>query len=176
MTFENKHIHIANATDSNIKKVQCTKFLGLCIDGQLKWTTHIKHCQSKLSSSLYALRTAKHLLTSRMKTLYYSMIHPYLDYRVMLWGSASKRDNKSIEILQKKAIRIIMNATYNAHARTLFKNVGLLTFTDIYQLHIYKFMYALAHNTLSSNFIYIYIFTFLIYSSYIFSCCSITRL
>jgi hypothetical protein len=52
MTFKNKHVHIANTMDSNIKigkeilnKVQCTKFLGLYIDDQLKWTTHVKHCK-----------------------------------------------------------------------------------------------------------------------------------
>ena len=38
-----------------------------------------------------SLRAAKNVLTiNHMKTLYYSMIHPYLDYVSLLWGSASK--------------------------------------------------------------------------------------
>jgi hypothetical protein len=67
-----------NIGSERIKRVQHTKFLGLIIDEQLQWTAHIKHVKSKLSSSLYAIRNAKHILsTSQLKTLYYSMVHPY---------------------------------------------------------------------------------------------------
>ncbi len=53
-----------NIGSERIKRVQHTKFLGLIIDEQLQWTAHIKHVKSKLSSS-------------QLKTLYYSMVHPY---------------------------------------------------------------------------------------------------
>jgi len=172
MIFKNKNVHLTKETNSNIKignetiqKVQCTKFLGLYIDDQLRWTTHIKHCRSKLYSSLYALKTAKYLLTtSHMKTLYYSMIHPYLDYGIMLWGSASKSYIKSIEILQKKAIRTIMNASYNAHTKPLFKNLGILTFNDMFKLQIDKFMYESSHNTLPTNFVDIFEYNYNIHN------------
>ena len=126
-----------------IQKETSTKLLGMYIDDQLKWSTHINHCNSKLSSSLYALRAAKHLLTiNHMKTLYYSMIHPYLDYGALLWGSASKTNIKPIEILQKKAIRIITNSSYNTHTKPLFKKLRILTFHDMYKLR-YTLQWAL---------------------------------
>ena len=45
--------------DDIIKEVTHTKFLGLQIDNQLNWNEHLKHVKSKLSNTLYALRTAK---------------------------------------------------------------------------------------------------------------------
>ena len=63
----------------NITRVNCTKFLGLHIDQNLKWTEHTKHVKNKLSSSLYAMRAAKNLLSEeQLKTIYTSMFHPYL--------------------------------------------------------------------------------------------------
>ena len=76
---------------NTIDEVKFTKFLGLYIDNKLQWTNHIKHCKSKIASSLYAIRAAKHVLSyEHMRTLYFSMIHPYLDYGIMLWGSQIK--------------------------------------------------------------------------------------
>ena len=125
-----------------IQKKTSTKFLGMYIDDQLKWTTHIHHCKSKLSSSLYALKAAKHFLTiNHMETLYYSMIHPYLDYGALLWCSASKTNIKPIEILQNKTIRILTNSSYNTHTKPPFKKSRILTFHDMHKLHIDKFMY-----------------------------------
>ena len=113
------------------QKETSTKLLGMCIDDQLKWTTHINHCKSKLSSSLHALRAAKHFLTiNHTKTLYYYMINPYLDYGALLWGSAAKTNIKPIEILQK-AIHIITNSSYNKHTKPLFKKLRILTFHDM---------------------------------------------
>jgi hypothetical protein len=99
-----------------IKRVISTKFLGLHIDEQLRWTEHIKYVKNKLSSSLYAIRSAKNILkTNQLKTLYTSMFQPYLEYGILLWGSASRSSLKTIEIMQKKALRVITNSTYNAH-------------------------------------------------------------
>ena len=45
-----------------IKHVHTTKFLGLHIDENLNWSEHLKYVKSKLSSSLFAMRTAKNVL------------------------------------------------------------------------------------------------------------------
>ena len=81
----NQYINNPNFTlkigSNAIDEVTFTKFLGLYIDNKLQWTNHIKHCKSKIASSLYAIRTAKHVLSyEHMRTLYFCMIHPYLDW------------------------------------------------------------------------------------------------
>ena len=132
-----------------IEMVQCTKFLGLYIDNKLQWTNHIKHCKAKISSSLYAIRSAKHVLsTEHLRTLYYSLIHPFLDYGLMLWGSAAKALTNPLQILQKKAIRTVTNSMYNDHTGPLFKKLNILTFRDMFNIQIEKFMYQYFHNNL----------------------------
>ena len=70
--------HLKIGTDL-IERVRSTKFLGLHIDDKLKWSEHIRHVKGKLSSSLYALRSARNVLSSdQLKTVYNSMFNPTL--------------------------------------------------------------------------------------------------
>ena len=53
-----------------------------------------------------------------MKTLYYSMINPYLDYGALLWGSASKTNIKPIEYWQKSYpynYKFVLQHAYKAY-------------------------------------------------------------
>ena len=50
-------------------------------------------------------------------TIYNSLIMPHQIYGINLWGSESKR----LEKLQKRAMRIISNSSYNAHTEPIFK-------------------------------------------------------
>jgi len=152
----NQYVNIDNFVlqigNNVVEKVQCTKFLGLHIDDKLQWTSHIKHCKAKISSSLYAIRSVKHVLsTEHLRTLYFSLIHPYLDYGIMLWGSATKALTHPLEVLQKKAIRSITNSGYNDHTTPLFKKLNILTFKDMFNIQIENFMYQYFHNNLPIN-------------------------
>ena len=69
------------------------------------------------------------------------MFQPYLEYGILLWGSASRSSLKTIEIMQKKALRVITNSTYNAHTDPIFKAQQIIKLPDLHELHVNKFMY-----------------------------------
>ena len=67
----------------HITKVPHVKFLGVIIDERLEWKNHIDICKNKLSSGIYAINSFKNAIpTIQLKTLYYTLIHPYLTYGV----------------------------------------------------------------------------------------------
>ena len=59
MLFTNQtrpdHISI-QAKDHVITEVKTTKFLGVILDNELKWTSHIKHITNKISKSVSILK------------------------------------------------------------------------------------------------------------------------
>ena len=112
------------------------------MDDQLKWSHQIKHCQAKLSSSLYAIRSARHILSgNHLSILYNSLIQPYLDYGTLLWGASGKSIIKPLQMSQKKAIRLVCNANYNSPTKELLRQKNCLSLDDIYNFQICKFMY-----------------------------------
>ncbi len=130
-----------------LERVQSTKFLGVFIDDKLEWNHHIDHVKKKMASGIYAMNSSKHILSySNLKTLYFSLVHPYLLYGILLWGNAYKKHIHKLNVLQKKAIRIINGARYNEHSTPLFKNTGVLKLSDLFTqqlgLLMYKFTYS----------------------------------
>ena len=84
-----------------LERVPCTKFLGLYIDEHLSWKQHIDHCKKKMSSGIYAKNMAKHILSlNHLRTLYYSLVHPYATYGIRLWGNTYQKHTKKLEVLK----------------------------------------------------------------------------
>ena len=141
-----------------IEKKDCCKFLGICIDNQLKWTQHILQTRSKISKSLYALNRCKHFVPLKcMKTMYDSLIHSHLTYGITLWGATFKTHLNCLQVLQKKAIRSIYNANYNAHTLPLFTESKVLRLDELYEYELGKYMYGVQKKLVPAPLINIYI-------------------
>ena len=97
---------------------------------------------SKLSRSVYILKTVKHILPlTLLRSLYYTMVQPYLTYGIILWGPTYRCHLKQVSILQKKAIRCINKLYYNAHIEPLFIRNKILKLDDLYKFELSKFMF-----------------------------------
>ena len=66
--------------------------------------------------------------------LYNSLILPHLNYGILSWGSSNSFCIKRLEDLQKRALRIIGNASFNAHHEAICKKLSLLKFNDLLSL------------------------------------------
>ena len=92
--------------DKQISKVNETKFLGLIINVNLSWKTHIESIKSKLSSACYVMRSVKPYVTiNTLKMIYCSYFHAVMAYGLLFWGNSPESIN--FFRLQKKIIRII---------------------------------------------------------------------
>jgi len=132
-----------------IERVKSVKFLGIRIDENIDWQEQTEYCRNKMKSGLYALNLCKRYLTSStLRMLYYSLIHPYILYGIMLWGSAYRKYINPLIILQKRAIRIIAKAAYNDHSSPLFRKYNILNIDDIYKSQLGRFMYSFYSNIL----------------------------
>ena len=71
-----------------------------------------------------------------LKTLYTSLIHPYLSYGIEAWHGTYENNTSKIVVLQKKAIRAINNLAYNEHANAYCKCNKILKLSDQYKLQV----------------------------------------
>ena len=147
MTFSNNQLPttIPNLIISNnsIISKNSDKFLGVVLDERLRFDDHISMLCRKVSKSLgilYKLRD--YLPLTSLISLYYTFIYPYFTYCNLVWGNTFITHLNPLIILQKKAIRIINKADYNAHTENLFFNNKILKLIDInfylQAIHMYK--------------------------------------
>ena len=134
-----------------IERKTTVKLLGMFLDEHLNWASQIKHVTSKMAKSLYVINSLKSILpTTELKTLYSTMIYPYLTYGIESWGSALKGISYKIDTLQRKVVRSVGRAKYNEPVLPLFKRMHFLQFNDIYDLHILNCMHSYMQNDLPS--------------------------
>ena len=149
------NLHIKSIT---IKRVFSIKFLGIMIDANLSWSSHIYYIKNKISKSVGILCMARKMLKSNsLLTLYYSFIYPYLNDCIEIWGSANDTLMLSIFKLQKRAIRIILSASYRAHTDPLFLKLEVLPLKKLYQFYIILFMFKYSNDMLPHLFKSIFI-------------------
>ena len=116
-----------------VQKVVNYRFLGLNIDQDLKWETHLNLVCKKLASALFAIRTVSLELNNRNTSLevYHSLFESHIRYGLVFWGYTTLSRCNILFLLQKRAIRIICNANRLDHCRPLFKSLKILTFFDL---------------------------------------------
>ena len=116
--------------NQKIARVNQTKFLGVIVQHNLKWHSHIHLIQSKISKTIGVMNKVKNLLsTSHLHLLYQSLVEPYLNYGCIIWANPEK--NTILDVLfklQKRAARVIVHANYRAHTRPIFINCVFLIF------------------------------------------------
>ena len=132
-----------------IERVESFNFLGLIIDEGLSWKKHTDVARNKISKVVGILYRLNNIFPIYiLQTLYNSLIASYINYGLLLWGAESYR----IELLQKKAIRLITNSSYTAHTTPLIIELGLLKVQDMFKLKLLKFYYKLSSNLLPQYF------------------------
>ena len=125
-------------------------FLGIILDKGINWKSHLDHITRKLSKAIGVLNRLKRFLPQKALLLIHNaLVLPHINYGILLWGWKAERLVK----LQKKLVRIISNASYNAHSEPLFKNLKILKATHASMLHDYKFCYKLHNCTLPDYFL-----------------------
>ena len=102
---ENASIILDN---TNLKRVNDTKFLGVTIDENLNWTNHIETISKNISRGVGIINKLKHFVPEGvLYSLYCTLILPYINYGIIAWGSSNKSNLNRILKLQKKSVRII---------------------------------------------------------------------
>ena len=102
--------------NNEINRVKEIVFLGVVIDEHLTWIPHISNVTRKISKAVGIMYKASFCLNKRaLLTLYYSLVYPYLQYCVSVWGSTYHTNLHRLILLQKKAVRIISNKSFDAH-------------------------------------------------------------
>ena len=108
------------------------KFRGIYVNESLSLEKQLAHIDNKISRSIHVINQVKHFFPyTSTKTLYASLIHPYLSYGILAWGNAkASLLYKKQQLLHKSAIRIIYNLWYKRDIESI------LYITFIYYFYI----------------------------------------
>ena len=79
--------------------------------------------------------------------MYYAIFSSHLTYGCQIWGLNGHNQFNKIVTLQKRALRIITFADFEAHSDPIFKELKIIKIQDLIKLHNCLFV----HDYLSGN-------------------------
>ena len=89
--------------NNQIERVYQTKFLGVIINQSLNWSDHINTIKQKVTKNLgIILKIRKHLPDTVLRSLYFSLIHPYYEYCNIVWAIHHTNALNQLFITQKR--------------------------------------------------------------------------
>ena len=139
--------------DAKLERVITTKFLGVIIDENLSWKNHIDGVTKTISRNIGVINKLKHSVPQKvLYTLYCTLVLPYINYNILVWGNTCKSYIDKILRLQKWAVRSITNSHYRSHSAPLFKQLKILNVYDTYKLEVGIFMFRYSLNQLPESF------------------------
>ena len=129
-------------------------FLGLTLDCNLNFKSHLKVIGTKISRVIGLLHKLKYIFPAYLlRMIYNSLILPRMNYSLNL---ASGSNYQSIELLQKIAVRAVNFKSPFAPTESILKNINQLKLPDVYTVHLPKLYNKLDRNKLppfSDNFV-----------------------
>ena len=149
---------VLNINGIPINQVSTSKSLGVLIDANLTWGSHIEKLAKKITSGIAAIKRVRQFVPpAKLHLIYKALIQPHFDYCNVVLGNCGIKLADKLQKLQNRAARALTFSNYDADASQLFENLNwknLSTQRDIHKaLLVFKSLNGLAAEYLSSKFI-----------------------
>ena len=118
---------------TTIPETESVRYLGLTIDQDLSWKTHVSNVRKKAFAAISCIRIASRYLPVQIrKMLYNSLLLPHLDYCSTVWHFCNKTLSQSLERSQNYAMRVILNQPLHMRsAPSGTSSTGLPSINDV---------------------------------------------
>lgn len=94
---------------TEIVQVEQAKLLGVMLDRNLSWSTHINDIIKKMGRGLVVIRRcADYLTETSVRQVIQALVLAHLDYCAAVWSGAAKKDIAKLQIAQNKAARLAL--------------------------------------------------------------------
>ena len=110
--------------DETLEIVNKTKLLGVIMTDDLKWDENVIYLVKKAWQKMEILRKAASFGASKdeKREIYILYVRSTLEQSCVIWGSRLTTENKiDLERVQKAAVRIILNKSYESYNEALIK-------------------------------------------------------
>ena len=127
--------------DNKLESCTSYKYLGIFIDKDLNWNTHIQYITKKVLKACGAMAKLRHCVDiDTLKNVYYSIVHSYVRYGLISWGTASSSMLSPLHTALHKVLRIMTFAPYgNIDLGPIYDFLNVLNLDQIFSFEVGKF-------------------------------------
>lgn len=150
---ENFTIQTLNITLNGqvLERVESMRVLGLELDERLSFNNHILQITKKIVPFIYALKRIRKYLTEKTAlSMYYAYVDSKISYMSALWSTAPKYLLDSIDILQRKALRIVYRKEPRCSKKEIY-NEQIIPASLAGEVHTIILLFKMINNLAVNN-------------------------
>ena len=133
--------------DASIMRANSVKFLGVVVDEQLSFKYHIENVARKLTVGIGFLYRGREVLgLKELMLLYNTLLLPHLNYCSLVWGINYPTNLHKLQILQKRAIRVILGLGYSDPVTHVFRKLGISPISELVEKKCLMMIYKIKHH------------------------------
>jgi hypothetical protein len=130
--------------NNKLENVNSEKLLGVKVDKYLTWKEHVNKTAQTIGRNIALLRRIKEYLPHQTRiTFYKAYIQSHIDYCSTIWGQSTHIPR--IHILQKMALRMIMDVPRLTHSEPLFNQCGVMPIQKRVKFRTVTMVYKTLH-------------------------------
>ena len=125
-----------------INPCENVKYLGVQIDSQLTFNSHIRMIENEISRTTGIIIKLKSFRPpSALLKFYYALVHPHLLYGLLVWGTTYTPYLAKLCTLQNKFVRQIGGGCYREHSTPYYSNLKILKLPDLMKFETAKLVF-----------------------------------
>ena len=129
---------------STIIEVQSHKHVGLWLDHNLGWATHIDFIENISSKRINLLMPFKYKFSRKtFENIYFVFIRPILEYGNVVWIGANDSQLSRLNKIEIKALRITCGATNRSNINLLYKDTQWQSLDSRRKFHGLKMLFKM---------------------------------
>ena len=106
--------------------------------------------KTKISKNIGVLSKVNRNNTTTLRTLYFSFIHPYLNYCTEIWGNAAQVYIKSLNKLQNICCRMLSDGSQQRNTESLYSTLRITPIKHLYKLKLLTYVHKFYNGHLPS--------------------------
>ena len=132
---------------NKITRVKTYKYLGITLDKQLNYETHLSNVFRRVSQKVTLVKKMRFFLNKKAAlSVYKNTILPIIEYGDIFFLSASATSRKRLQVLQNKALKCALGVDRFTPTNVVHKDACLEKLKMRRLLHVYQFMYKFAQS------------------------------
>ena len=136
-----------------LKRVTHCKYLGIVIDEHLDWGKHIEYLSKKVLKDIYLLKRIRPYVTQQTALIFYkSVIQCKFDYCSAIWGNTGKGNLDSLQKLQNRTLRVVLQVEWRFPSRDLFLCLKVENLSKRRDEHVLCILYKIVHGMIYGGF------------------------
>ena len=127
--------------EDRIEWVKHSRLLGVTINERLSWSRHLTDVKKNFVNKLKLLKRSSFLSRNALLDFYFKIILPSVIYGLVVWGGCPNAELlHSLEVLHRRAARIIYNLPRDMPTAEAYRHSKWHTLTLYYKLRLIKLL------------------------------------